>query len=131
MVSLIDGLIRQVNQLNRDQKQRVLDFARTLPRPLPRASELLTTLDAHAGTLREFDVQNIGVFGSCSRDEATPQSDLDLLMRVDSVSFRRYMDLKFLLEDLFRCPVDLVLEQDLREELRPDVMRDIRYAEGL
>jgi len=41
------------------------------------------------------------------------------------------MQVKFYLEDLLGRPVDLVLEESLREELRPTVLDEVLYAQGL
>jgi hypothetical protein len=41
------------------------------------------------------------------------------------------MDLKFWLEDTFGCPVDLVLMDSIKPRLRPVILREVVYAEGL
>jgi predicted nucleotidyltransferase len=40
------------------------------------------------------------------------------------------MQLKFYLEDLLARPVDLVLEESLRGELRPTIMNEVVYVKG-
>ncbi len=76
-------------------------------------------------------VERIGVFGSYVRGEADPASDIDILVKLAGPSFRDFMRLKFYLEDLLAHPVDLVLEESLRDELRPTVLREVQYAQGL
>ena len=41
------------------------------------------------------------------------------------------MDVKFFLEDLFQCKVDLVLEKTLKPRLRPYILAEVEYAQGL
>ena len=41
------------------------------------------------------------------------------------------MDLKFFLEDLFDCPVDLVLEHTIKPRLRPQIMKELVDVPGL
>jgi predicted nucleotidyltransferase len=54
-------------------------------------------------------VKTLAVFGSVARDEARPDSDVDILVECrDSATFNGYMDLKLFLEDLLCRPVDLV-----------------------
>ena len=47
----------------------------------------------------------------------------------DAVTFDNYMDLKFILEDLFQKKVDLVLFEDIKPALRPVILRSAKYAE--
>lgn len=72
-----------------------------------------------------YDVERLALFGSTARDEAHPESDIDLLVR-----FRRppgydgYFALKSYLEDLLGKPVDLVMEGALRPWARPIVEQE-------
>lgn len=55
------------------------------------------------------------MFGSASRDEAGPSSDVDVLVSFTApATFDRYMDVKLFIEDLLGCRVDLVTEDALR-----------------
>jgi predicted nucleotidyltransferase len=40
------------------------------------------------------------------------------------------MDVKLLLEDLFDCPVDLVLADFIKPRLRPIILKEATYAQG-
>ena len=61
---------------------------------------------------------------------ATP-NDLDFVVQWKIKSFDAYMDLKFFLEDLFDCPVDLVLEHTIKPRLRPQIMKELVDVPGL
>jgi uncharacterized protein len=95
-----------------------------------RRERVIATLRAHAADLNGFGVRAIALFGSVARDEATDASDLDVLVDFEgSATFDRYMGLKFFIEDLLGCRVDLVTRRALREELRPIVEREaVRVA---
>lgn len=41
----------------------------------------------------------LALFGSTARDEASVESDVDLLVDLEPPTFDRYMDVKFLLAD--------------------------------
>jgi predicted nucleotidyltransferase len=86
-------------------------------------------LDTHRIILSEMGVRKIGLFGSYVRNEQHQDSDIDLLLVMDNFTFASWMDVWNYLEDNFGCEVDLVPEKDLREELRPTVLAEVRYVE--
>jgi hypothetical protein len=99
--------------------------------PVPlRRENVVDVLRAHGSELNRFGVRSIALFGSVARDEATSASDLDVLVDFEgAATFDRYMGLKFFIEDLLGCRVDLVTRRALRDELRPAVEREaIRVA---
>lgn len=77
---------------------------------------------------RQFSVSSIGVFGSIARGEETSESDVDVLVELEEPTFRHYMDLKFLLEDTFGRPVDLVMADAVKPRLKPVIAREVIYA---
>lgn len=88
---------------------------------------ILRTLENEKDVLkRRFGVKSLGVFGSWARDEATAESDLDLLVEFDSPTFDRYMDLKFHIEDLLHVQVDMVLKGSLKPALRDRILKEVR-----
>lgn len=76
-------------------------------------------------------VVKIGLFGSYRRNETNPESDIDLLVTLARPSFDDYMVVKLYLEDLFGRKVDLIPETGLRTELRPGILGEVVYAEGI
>lgn len=89
-------------------------------------NETLRLLQAHKSRLAEqFGVTALALFGSTARDTAGPNSDIDILVRFDGpATSSRYFGVQFYLEDLLGCPVDLVTDKALREELRPYIEQD-------
>ena len=77
---------------------------------------------------RRFGVKRIGVFGSVAREEATPTSDVDIIVELEAPTFDHYMDLKFHLEDVLERPVDLVLADTIKPRIRPVIEREAVYA---
>ena len=41
------------------------------------------------------------------------------------------MELKFFLEDLFDCKVDLVILESIKPDLKPHILRSVKYAAGV
>jgi uncharacterized protein len=74
---------------------------------------------------RQHGAINVRVFGSVSRGEAKPDSDVDFL--VDLEEGRSLLDLGGLLMDLqtfLGRPVDVVTEKGLRPRIRERVLRE-------
>ena len=89
--------------------------------------EVLSVLRAHKATLaRRFGVEELAVFGSFIRGQATADSDIDVLVRFDKpATSDAYFGTQFYLEDLLGCSVDLVTHKALRAKLRPYVESEI------
>ena len=89
--------------------------------------EVLDVLREHKATLEQrFGVSELALFGSFARDQATDDSDVDVLVRFDvPPNWQRYFGAQGYLEDLLGRPVDLATNQDLRVEIRPYVEREV------
>ncbi len=88
-------------------------------------AELLTTLREHEVRLRDLGALRLGIFGSVARDEAGPESDIDVLVELDRCTFDRFMDLKLFLEDLLGRRVDLVLADRIKPALRDRILAEV------
>ena len=88
---------------------------------------MVKVLQQQEADLRQrFGVQHLSLFGSVSRHEATAESDSDRLVEFDGpTTFDRYMDLKFVLEELLQCRVDLVTEAALRPRLKTAIEKEL------
>lgn len=84
--------------------------------------------DTRALVSERFTVTKIGLFGSYARGEATPQSDIDLLVEFAQPTFDNYMDLKFLLEERLNASVDLVLADSIKPRLSEYINREVLYV---
>ena len=93
--------------------------------------EILAVLQQNRDTLRGFGVRRLGLFGSCARGQQTATSDLDFVVELEDRSFDSFMGLKLFLEDLFGCPVDLVLEHTIKPRLRCHIMESLIDVPGL
>ena len=93
-------------------------------------SEVVKMLKTHKPRLNEkFGIVDLALFGSFSRDDASAESGIDILVRFNGpASSSRYFGLQFYLEDLFGMPVDLVTEKALRPELRPFIEKEAIYV---
>jgi len=93
--------------------------------------DTIRILSAEQGAWRrDFGVRSLALFGSVARDEARAVSDVDLLVEFETPpGFDGYMALKFRLEEVLGCRVDLVMRSALKPWAEPVVAQEaIRVA---
>ena len=89
----------------------------------------LTILREHQVELRRYHVKSLAVFGSVARDEARPDSDVDILVEFDQpVGLIAYSQLQRRLSELLGCRVDLATSAALHENMRDDILSEAVYA---
>jgi len=75
--------------------------------------------------VERFGITRLALFGSTVRDEAKPDSDIDIVVSFDDVATsKKYFGVQFLLEDELGHSVDLVTEKAMRAELRPYIEQE-------
>ena len=75
-----------------------------------------------ADMAREFKIASLALFGSVARDEAGPNSDVDVLVEFhETPGLSEYMRLKWWLEERLGRRVDLVMKGALKDWARPTV----------
>jgi len=94
--------------------------------------ELLSRLRTHADDLDAFDVETIALFGSFVREEARPDSDVDLLIEFapGEKSFDKFMELNFFLEDLLGRSVELLPPESLDDAFAEAIEEELEYIDG-
>jgi len=95
------------------------------------SQEILKIIEENREKIKRFGVTSLGLFGSAVRGEATATSDLDFVVEMENVTFDSYMDLKEYLERLFGCKVDLVMKDAIKPRLRPIILSETVYVQGL
>lgn len=77
-----------------------------------------------------FNVTSLSLFGSVARDEARPDSDVDLLVEFSQpVGLFLFIELQQRLETLLGCKVDLGTPRSLKPRIKEHVLREaIRVA---
>ena len=75
--------------------------------------------------LRQHGVKRAGIFGSVARGEATPESDVDILVELDQqASLLDFIGIKLDLEDVLSRRVDLVEYAAIKPRLRDRILRE-------
>jgi predicted nucleotidyltransferase len=82
-------------------------------------------LKRHQADLHQRGVKSLAVFGSLARGEATPASDIDVLVEFDHpVGLFEFIRLKLYLEELTGRHVDLVTPDALRPAMRAEILNE-------
>ena len=80
---------------------------------------------------REFHVSKIGIFGSFARNEQRPESDVDILIELDS-NANNVFDLKWTLRELlkqkFSREVDICNARHIKPFAKELILKDAVYA---
>ncbi|MYB77378.1 MAG: nucleotidyltransferase family protein [Chloroflexi bacterium] len=94
-------------------------------------SHALHMLEENCEQLKRLGVEKIALYGSVARDEATPQSDVDVLVKLADafLTLEGYMDLCFYLEELFGRRVDVTTFRSIKPHMRDRVLADAVYLE--
>ncbi len=91
--------------------------------------EAITVLTNHQTALKDFGVRSLMLFGSVARDEARPDSDVDLLVEFDRpVGLFTFVRLKRYLEEILGSPVDLGTPDSLKPYLQEAVSQEVIRA---
>lgn len=89
--------------------------------------QILASLRQALPELRSrYGLKDLSLFGSVARDEAGPQSDVDVLVTyAEPVTLRAFMGLKTELERRLGMPVDLLTPGAIKSRLRAAIERDL------
>lgn len=91
--------------------------------------DLIKFLKDNLTIIKSYGVTSLALFGSFARNEMKNTSDLDLLVEFkETLTFDKYMDLKFFLEDNLGLSVDLVTRKMLKYQIINSVEKDLIYV---
>ena len=94
-------------------------------------SEAIKVLRIHQADLRARGVRHAALFGSVTRGEAGPESDVDIMIELApdaSLDIFAYVELKNFIASLFPGPVDIVNKAALKPYVLPPATADSIYA---
>ena len=80
--------------------------------------KILKEIENKKDIIKEKGVKKIGLFGSFIKEKQNKKSDIDILIEFDEPNFEKYAEMLILLENLFKRKIDLVIESDLKPELK-------------
>jgi predicted nucleotidyltransferase len=92
---------------------------------------ILSILKAQKPELSNLGVSSIGLFGSYSRNEQSPDSDIDLLIDFEPAkeSFDNFMAVCDMFEQLFKNEkIEVVTRKGLSEYIGPHILNNVEYV---
>lgn len=82
--------------------------------------------------LDQYNVKKIGIFGSYVREESTEKSDIDLLVETEKgMDLMTFVDLEMKLTEILGQKVDLVSIRGLNKYLKPYILKEVEFIEGI
>jgi predicted nucleotidyltransferase len=98
--------------------------------PVQTKEKALALIIEHQDRIKALGVKRLGLFGSFVREEHGPASDVDVLVEFeqDRKTFDNFIQLSFLLEDLFKRRVELVTAESLSPHIGPFIMSEVEYV---
>ena len=92
---------------------------------------VIATLRAHEAELKSAGVLSLRLFGSVARDEARPDSDVDLMARFDKARCRTLLDyagVEERLAEILNVHVDLAPEDMMHEPVKTEAEREAVFV---
>ncbi len=75
--------------------------------------------------VERYHIASLSLFGSVARDEARPDSDVDILVKfAQPTGLFQFIDLKKRLETLLGCKVDIGKPRSLRPHVKARVLQE-------
>ncbi|CAN5507646.1 nucleotidyltransferase family protein [soil metagenome] len=92
--------------------------------------EALTILAKHHDEIEELGVKSLALFGSVARNEAGPESDVDILVEFQDrfIGLVAFVRLQQYLETILSQPVDLVTHRSIKPQLRDRILGELVHA---
>lgn len=92
--------------------------------------DILRRVRRQQGRLRGLGVERLGLFGSFTRGEQRPESDVDVLVEFaqGQKSYDQFLGVALLLEEILGRPVELVTPEALSPYLGPRILAEVEHV---
>ncbi len=92
---------------------------------------ILRLIEENKDKVSKLGVKRLGLFGSYVRGDQDENSDIDILVEfsLGKKNFDNFINLAFLLEEIFQRKVELVTAESLSPYLKPYIMKEVEYIE--
>ncbi|PKL16224.1 MAG: nucleotidyltransferase [Spirochaetae bacterium HGW-Spirochaetae-5] len=88
-------------------------------------------LKEEKNNLSALGIDQIGIFGSFVRGEEKPESDIDVLVNINSEStltLFTLVDIELRLSERLNRKVDLVIKSDLKPDIGRHILAEVEYV---
>ena len=96
---------------------------------MKKLDDVIKTLNIYKSEVfKNYDIKQLGVFGSLVRGENSVNSDIDMIVEYTiTPDLLKYIELENHLEKILNTKVDLVIKNSIRPELKSDILREVIY----
>jgi hypothetical protein len=92
-------------------------------------SDILTVLRRERARLfAKYGLKSMAIFGSATRDDFRPDSDVDIMVEFEPDADFDYFDLAFDLERIVQRKVDLVMRTAVKPHYMEFIQKDLKYV---
>lgn len=92
-------------------------------------ADILTVLRRERARLfAKYGLKSMAVFGSATRDDFRPDSDVDIMIEVERPIGIGIIDLEMELEQIVSRKVDVVMRKAVKPHYMPYIEPDLRYV---
>jgi uncharacterized protein len=92
---------------------------------LKRAETIRILSEQYPALKKQYNLTSLRIFGSVARDEARPDSDIDLLIEFSDIpGLLEFIELQQSLEMLLGCKVDLATPRSLKSRTADEFLKD-------
>lgn len=90
---------------------------------------IISTLNVHKSEVfKNYNLKELGVFGSLVRGENNLNSDVDMIVEYNiTPDLLKYIELENHLEKILNTKVDLIIKTSIRPELKNDILSEVIY----
>jgi len=90
----------------------------------------IETIDRYFEYLKQnFNVKNIGIFGSTVRGQQKKYGDIDIMVEFsEPIGFFKFIELEDFLSRILKKKVDLVTKKALKPVIKQEVLKEVVYV---
>jgi len=82
--------------------------------------------------LKKYKVNKIGIFGSFATGRTKKKSDVDLLVEFeDMIDLFEFVHLNDEIRHILKSKVDLVTADTIKPYIKPKILKEVEWVEGL
>ncbi|MFZ9848809.1 MAG: nucleotidyltransferase family protein [Flavobacteriales bacterium] len=92
--------------------------------------KIFQTIIENQSSIKLLGAKNLALFGSFVRNEQKENSDIDFLVEFNDgqSSYDNYIELSFLLEDIFKRKIDLLTPKSMSPYIGPYILKELEYV---
>lgn len=93
-------------------------------------AQVLLLLQTNYQAIAKLGIDRLGLFGSFVRNEARPDSDVDIWAEFhqDKKTYKNFIQLTYFLEDLLQREVELVTPEGVSPFIKPHILKELEYV---